>query len=92
MKITKRQLRRIIKEERTKLMSESFMDDDVQNAEEAMKNAILAWAMAFRADLGEDSHGYGHHGAVSLALRDIISDVMKGVHGNANKALGARRR
>jgi len=67
MKITKRQLRRIIKEEKQKLIKESSMEQSYQYAQQLLEDAIVELAEQFSdGQLGDGAYDAKMNGDIAL--------------------------
>lgn len=74
MKITKSQLRKIIKEN---ILSERGTGNPALQAKErAITNAVVAFVDEYRLIMGLDPSDFGDDKRVRLAVQDIISGVL----------------
>jgi hypothetical protein len=78
MKITRRQLRRIIKEEKVKLISERGTGNPALQAEErALTDAVVAWIDKYRLVMGMDPNDFGDDKRVKRTLDDLIGGLIE---------------
>ena len=74
MKLSKRQLKRIIKEEKQKLLQESSMEQSYQYAEQLINDAILELAENFSdGELGDGAYDAKMNG--DLALHELLTQA-----------------
>jgi hypothetical protein len=79
MKITKRQLRRIIKEEKTKILSEQHhemyaSDDELRELGEAIES-LVHWTVETNMLMDRMSERYGELAALTTTTRRVANDV-----------------
>jgi hypothetical protein len=80
MKITKTQLRRIIKEEKAKLISERGTGNPALQAEErALTDAIVAFADAYMITMGMNPGDPADAKRTRRTIDDILGGVMGGI-------------
>ncbi len=78
MKITKRQLRRIIKEEKAKLLSERGSGNPaLAEAERKIVDAVVAWVDQYRLVMGMDPNDFGDDRRIRRTLDDIIGALIE---------------
>ena len=78
MKITKRQLQRIIKEEKQKLISERGTGNPaLASAERAMKTAVLDFIDQYRLVMGMDPNDFGDDRRIKRTIDDIIGALIE---------------
>ncbi len=74
MKITRRQLRRIIKEEL--LLERGTGNPALQSKERAIMSAVVEFVDEYRLVMGMDPNDFGDDRRVRRAVQDIIGSVL----------------
>ena len=77
MKITKRQLRRIIREERARLISERGTGNpELRPEEQAIMRSVVAFVDKYRLVNSLDPNDFGDDKRVRQAVQDVIAGVL----------------
>ena len=77
MKITKRQLKKIIREEKEKLLIERGTGNPALQAKErAIMSAVVEFVDEYRLVMGMDPNDFGDDRRVRRAVQDIIGGVL----------------
>ena len=77
MQITKRQLRRIIREERARLMNERGTGNpELRPEEQAIMKAVVAFVDKYRLVNSLDPNDFGDDKRVRQAVQDVIAGVL----------------
>ena len=77
MKITKRQLRRIIKEEKAKIQERGTGNPALSGAERKLVTAVLEWVDAYRLHMGMDPNDFHDDRRIRRTLDDIIGGLIE---------------
>ena len=76
MKITKRQLRRIIAEEKQKLVTERTNPSAMYNLEANLRRAMTDFVVEYMGAMEMDPSNKQHVNAVRMRINDVLSQVL----------------
>ena len=76
MKITKRQLKRIIREEKARIQERGTRNPALADAERQLTTAIINWVDQYRLAMSMDPNDFGDDRRVRRTLDDIVGGLI----------------
>ena len=76
MKVTKKQLRRIIREEKQKLVAERAGPGEIYNMETNLRHALADFAEDYMSAMEMEPANKQHMNAIRMRINDVLTQVL----------------